>query len=145
MGERTDEFRELEEEAEAANVLANQASRTLAQAREAVAAARRDRNSGIVQQPQPIRRQYHEGQWQDWMGKARGKGQKFTGLPMPKQLWGGVATTEDGQHLCFGYNLGTCQACEAGKECPKGLHKCCYEGCGATLRAGFGIGNPWKF
>ena len=40
MGEKTDEFQELEEEAEADNALAAQASRTLDQAREAAAAAR---------------------------------------------------------------------------------------------------------
>ena len=71
MSKETDELKELEEEAEAANALAAQASRTLAQAKEAAAAARRDRNPGIV-------RQHHEGQWQDWMDK-RGEGKRHSG------------------------------------------------------------------
>ena len=61
-------------------------------------------------------------------GKSGDRGGKTWGPPMPKQLWGGVATAEDGQRLCFGYNLGTCKV--KGERCDKGLHACTRKGCG---------------
>ena len=43
------------------------------------------------------------------------------------------AKDKDGTPFCFGFNLGTCtHQCQPGQKCPKGLHKCCYEGCGAN-------------
>ena len=46
----------------------------------------------------------------------------------------GRAKAADGSSLCFGFNLGTCTCSDVqpGQKCPKGLHKCCYEGCNAA-------------
>ena len=49
---------------------------------------------------------------------------KKSRVPMPKQLIGGSPVDAEGQSLCFGYSLKTCK--HAGKQCPKGLHKCVF-------------------
>ena len=51
---------------------------------------------------------------------------KLKRTPMPKKLVGCVPCNEDGQPICFGFNLGTCS--HSG-DCPKGLHTCCKKGC----------------
>ena len=67
--------------------------------------------------------------------KSRGKKQqgksevtepaaKKSRVPMPKQLIGGSPVDAEGLSLCFGYSLKTCK--RAGKQCPKGLHKCVF-------------------
>ena len=49
---------------------------------------------------------------------------KKSRVPMPKQLIGGLPVDAKGLSLCFGYSNKTCQ--HAGKQCPKGLHKCVF-------------------
>lgn len=52
----------------------------------------------------------------------------------------GKAKAPDGTSYCFGFNLGTCPCpgIQPGRKCPGtkpgsgGLHKCCFEGCGAN-------------
>ena len=67
--------------------------------------------------------------------KAKGKKQqaeseateptaKKSRVLMPKQLIGGSPVDAEGLSLCFGYSLKTCK--RAGKQCPKGLHKCVF-------------------
>ena len=56
--------------------------------------------------------------------KGRGRGRPA----MPRQLWGGVAETPDGQRICFGFNLGSCKV--TGDKCDKGVHVCSRKGCG---------------
>ena len=46
--------------------------------------------------------------------------------PMPKKLVGCVPCNDEGQPLCFAFNLGTCAS---SSDCPKGLHMCCKKGC----------------
>ena len=55
---------------------------------------------------------------------------KLKRTPMPKKLVGCVPCNEDGQPICFGFNLGTCS--HSG-DCPKGLHTCCKKGCTTCL------------
>ena len=77
------------------------------------------------------------------VAKGKGKGRE----PPPPQAVGerrakvpkallpkGQAKTADGTSLCFGFNLGTCTSTDVqpGQKCPKGLHKCCFEGCYAA-------------
>lgn len=39
------------------------------------------------------------------------------------------AKGDAGTPFCFGYNLGSCSnSCQPGQRCPKGFHKCCFEG-----------------
>ena len=51
---------------------------------------------------------------------------KLKRTPMPKKLVGCVPCTDEGQSICFAYNLGTCKSQD---DCPKGLHICCKRGC----------------
>ena len=45
-------------------------------------------------------------------------------VPLPKQLVGTNARDENGEPICFGYNLGSCKAVAPGERCAKGFHKC---------------------
>ena len=57
--------------------------------------------------------------------KAKGKGKgKERGPPMPRQLQGMHAKNEQGEPLCYGYNLGSCIKCAPGEKCDKGWHSC---------------------
>ena len=56
--------------------------------------------------------------------KGKGKGKAVRGPAMPKQLQGMHAKNEQGESLCYGYNLGTCIKCAPGAKCDKGLHIC---------------------
>jgi hypothetical protein len=67
-------------------------------------------------------------------GGDKGRGRRV-GPAMPKQLWGGVAETPDGQRICFGYNLGTCSKVAPGEKCDKGKRRCTRKGCGGVHRA----------
>ena len=66
-------------------------------------------------------------------GKSSGKGGKGKNNKgkgkitpqMPKALMGGKHTSKDGLRICYGYNLGSCQACQPGSSCSRGLHVCC--------------------
>ena len=49
---------------------------------------------------------------------------------MPKELQGQCACREDGEPICFGFNLETCSAVAAGQKCSKGWHICCKPKCG---------------
>ena len=44
------------------------------------------------------------------------------------------ARDPEGNPFCFGFNLGTCphKDVQPGQRCPKGWHKCRFEGCGAV-------------
>ena len=61
-------------------------------------------------------------------GKAKGKGQKPGGsIRLPPGLEGMATKTSAAtgmRRLCFGFNLGTCQAASPGGDCAKGLHAC---------------------
>eukprot|EP00435_Cladocopium_sp_Y103_P026878 s2040_g6.t1 len=50
---------------------------------------------------------------------------KRTKTPMPAQLRGGTPVDNNGQAICYGYNLGTCHD----KSCKRGKHICCKPGC----------------
>lgn len=51
---------------------------------------------------------------------------KLRRTPMPKKLVGCVPCNDQGQPICFAFNLGTCPS---SSDCPKGLHVCCKKGC----------------
>ena len=64
--------------------------------------------------------------------KGSGKAGKAKGLgPRPQGLHHCASHTDQGEPICFGYNLGTCSASAvpAGGKCPKGLHVCAIPGC----------------
>ena len=54
-----------------------------------------------------------------------GKGE----TPMPAALRGGVPNDEQGEPLCFGFNLGQCKDAPLGGRCARGRHVCCHPGC----------------
>ena len=56
---------------------------------------------------------------------------KRSRVPMPKELIGLESVTEDGEPICFAYNLpGGCnKAAKWGDKCSKGLHVCVKKGC----------------
>ena len=54
----------------------------------------------------------------------KGGGKRF---PMPAGLHGGVPKNDEGDNLCFDFNLGIC-ATQA-DSCPKGKHQCCRPKC----------------
>ena len=56
--------------------------------------------------------------------KGKGKGKETRGVAMPRALLGMKSKNEQGENLCFGYNLGTCLKCQPGAKCDKGLHVC---------------------
>ena len=49
---------------------------------------------------------------------------------MPKYLQGQRARREDGEPICFGFNLETCSSVAPGQKCGKGWHICCKPKCG---------------
>ena len=62
-------------------------------------------------------------------GKGKGKKGARSSSRMPKGLIGMVNRDDEGNPLCYGFNLGTCTGCEPGQRCDKGFHKCCKPGC----------------
>ena len=71
----------------------------------------------------------HEG------GKGKGKGFKGKDrtnlLPKALQNRDNVSTDPHHRRLCFGFNLGRCDAAPAGGECKHGWHLCCRRNCQA--------------
>ena len=57
--------------------------------------------------------------------KINDKLKKARQMPMPSKLRGGVPVDDEGKSICFGYNLDNCKD----KNCKRGRHVCCYEGC----------------
>ena len=58
---------------------------------------------------------------------AKGKGKRGRDARMPPGLRDCVPTDDNGNRLCFAYNLGHCDYSH--NNCPKGAHKCCRPGC----------------
>ena len=49
---------------------------------------------------------------------------------MPKGLQGKANQTDEGNRICYGFNLGTCPSKVApGGKCERGLHVCANKGC----------------
>ena len=67
--------------------------------------------------------------------QATAKAASARTAPMPRALLGGVAQTANGDRICFGWNLGSCTAAEAGARCPKGMHVCTKAGCQGRHKA----------
>ena len=68
-----------------------------------------------------------EGNW--WKGKGKSKGGRKSATksefsPVPAPLKGGQAKNAEGEPFCFGFNMGTCDACKPGERCAKGWHRC---------------------
>jgi hypothetical protein len=61
-----------------------------------------------------------------WMAGWREGGAKR--FPMPAGLRGGVPKNDEGDDLCFDFNLGVCATAQA-DSCPKGKHQCCRPKC----------------
>ena len=65
-------------------------------------------------------------------GKGKGKKSKGSGCnsgKLTKCLKGCVACRDDGERLCFSFNLDGCSYAKAGEKCMKGWHLCCKRGC----------------
>lgn len=80
-------------------------------------------------QPHPYQRGGKKGR-----SKGRGKSRErrvVNILPAPLQGKDCVGVDPHGRRLCFDFNIGGCDACAAGAECPKGFHLCCKRGCHA--------------
>ena len=74
------------------------------------------------------------GKAQKGKNKGKGKGKPRT-PPMPAELVGGVAFTDDEppQPICFSFNCAAgCAWAEAGALCQRGKHVCCAPGCFAA-------------
>jgi hypothetical protein len=56
--------------------------------------------------------------------KAKGKGKGI-----PQQLQGLEVKKENGENICFGFNLGTCSLVAPGLRCPRGWHCCMIKKC----------------
>ncbi|MCV6575195.1 MAG: hypothetical protein OIF58_05620 [Cohaesibacter sp.] len=66
----------------------------------------------------------------DPKGKGKGKGKKgkkggHIATWVPPLLRGGKPVDQQGNPICFNYNLEGCAAAEAGQTCPRGRHICC--------------------
>ena len=99
------------------------------------------RNAALADEVQRLRSQVGKG------GGKNGKAHQSGGAPPPPALMSerrgkvpvallpkGVAKNAEGTPFCFGFNLGTCSCKDVlpGQRCPKGLHLCCFEGCGGS-------------
>ena len=76
--------------------------------------------------------------WSPYKGhKGKGKGKGFKGkdrtnlLPKALQNRDNVSTDPHHRCLCFGFNLGRCDAAPSGGECTRGWHLCCRRNCQA--------------
>jgi len=63
-------------------------------------------------------------------GKQSGRADKRARGNAPRGLEGKNLKTPAGEPLCFGFNLGTCNAVPPGQRCSKGWHLCSEPGCG---------------
>ena len=81
----------------------------------------------------------HFYRWSPYKGHkgGKGKGKGFKGkdrtnsLPKALQNRDNVSTDPHHRRLCFGFNLGRCDAAPAGGECKHGWHLCCRRNCQA--------------
>ena len=65
-------------------------------------------------------------------GKAKAAGKGRSQIKMPRELvdFGDCAARdENGEALCFKFQLGGCDQGAPGEKCPKGWHKCAKVGC----------------
>ena len=77
-----------------------------------------------------------KGKGGDGKGKrSDDKGGKGGTGRVPAELEPGVGKLPDGTPLCFGFNLGRCDAARSGHKCARGLHACTRPGCGGNHRA----------
>ena len=61
-----------------------------------------------------------------------GKGNRANRNPnMPKELQGKRTSTDNGERICWDFNLGGCSKAPPGGTCPKGRHVCMQPGCNA--------------
>ena len=82
---------------------------------------------------------YQYNRWGPYKGHKghKGKGKGFKGkdrsnlLPKALQNRDKLSTDPHNRRLCFGYNLGRCDAAPAGGECKHGWHLCCRRNCQA--------------
>ena len=58
------------------------------------------------------------------VGKGKDAGKDQGSPPVPQALLPGKSITEDGDRICFGYNLGTCRDAKPGERCKRGFHVC---------------------
>ena len=87
----------------------------------------------MVEKPKPIpndRAQPYQNDYNDKKGKAKGKGKKgkkqgHTMTWVPPLLRGGKPVDDQGNPICFNYNLEGCSAAQPGQTCPRGRHICC--------------------
>lgn len=78
-----------------------------------------------TERPQPYYAEYS-----DHKGKGKGKGKKgkkggHVATWVPPLLRGGKPVDQQGNPICFNYNLEGCSAAEPGQACPRGRHICC--------------------
>ena len=84
----------------------------------------------------PYNQFYHWSPYKAHKG-GKGKGKGFKGkdranlLPKALQNRDNVSTDPHHRRLCFGFNLGRCDAAPAGGECKHGWHLCCRRNCQA--------------
>lgn len=65
----------------------------------------------------------------DSKGKSWGKRRRWL-TRMPPSLIGMSPTTENGEPICYNFNLDGCDGAEPGGRCDKGWHVCMKPGCG---------------
>ena len=81
-----------------------------------------------MKQQEQLVNHYQYNRWSPYKGHKghKGKGKGFKGkdrsnlLPRPLQNRGNVSTDPHNRRLCFGCNLGRCDAAPAGGECKRG-------------------------
>ena len=87
----------------------------------------------MAEKPRPIlndRSQPYQNDYNDKKGKAKGKGKKgkkqgHITTWVPPLLRGGKPVDDQGNPICFNYNLEGCSAAQPGQTCPRGRHICC--------------------
>ena len=92
-----------------------------------------------VKQQEQFFNHYQYNRWSPYKGHKghKGKGKGFKGkdrsnlLPRALQNRDNVSTDPHNRRLCFGYNLGRCDAAPAGGECKHGWHLRCRRNCQA--------------
>ncbi len=78
-----------------------------------------------IERPQPY---YYDNPGQKGKGKGKGKKgkkQSHTATWVPPMLRGGKPVDQQGNPICFNYNLEGCTAAQPGQSCPRGKHICC--------------------
>lgn len=87
----------------------------------------------MAEKPKPIpndRAQPYQNDYNDKKGKGKGKGKKgkkqgHTMTWVPPLLRGGKPVDDQGNPICFNYNLEGCSAAQPGQTCSRGRHICC--------------------